>query len=111
VKRLLSHGANTDKTTFEGKSTVRRFYFGPYNLTQIVFWQALHRAAGVGDAEIVRLLLEARANPFARESNGETALHKAGENGHAEVVKLLLQKAPGLEQVTDNNGRIPRTAL
>ena len=52
---------------------------------------ALHLAAGEGHLEVVKLLLEAKANREARDSEDRTALLLAANSGHAETVKLLLE--------------------
>ena len=50
----------------------------------------LMRAAGEGDAERVRSLLGAGADPNAALESGETALIRAASKGHLGVVQLLL---------------------
>jgi len=47
-------------------------------------------AAGVGNAETVKLLLDAGAKPNARTTLKQTALLRAAEAKHDDVVKLLL---------------------
>src|SRR6266404_7788703 len=46
---------------------------------------ALHAGATRGDAEIVRMLLEASADPNARQERGFVPLHSAAANGNAPV--------------------------
>lgn len=53
---------------------------------------ALHQACWRGDAETVRLLLEADARVDVRDAQGETPLFYAVQRGHVEVVRLLLQR-------------------
>ncbi|MCX6928749.1 MAG: ankyrin repeat domain-containing protein [Verrucomicrobia bacterium] len=53
---------------------------------------ALHLAALEGQTEIVRLLLNSRADVNARGLREETPLHMAMYDGHREVVELLLAK-------------------
>lgn len=72
----------------------------------------LYVAAVQGDAEIVRILLDAGANPN-KESAGEsegTPLCAATSWGHAEVVRLLLRydADPNLIERTDE---VAMTAL
>ena len=54
---------------------------------------ALCAASQSGHLEVVRLLLEAKADANAATFKGKTALLFAAENGHLEVVHLLLQAA------------------
>ena len=51
----------------------------------------LQIAASFGLKEIVRLLLEAKADVNVQENYGRTALYWAALNGHEAVVKLLLE--------------------
>lgn len=51
----------------------------------------LHLAAQRGDADIVKLFLEAGIDPNLKNIDGETALHMAVKAGHASVVDCLLQ--------------------
>lgn len=46
-------------------------------------------AAGRGSLELVKLLLDAGAEPGWRDDTDETALLKAAANGHLEVARLL----------------------
>lgn len=46
-------------------------------------------AAALGNAEIVRMLLDAGANASRRDADGQTALQLARQNHHAQVVALL----------------------
>lgn len=52
--------------------------------------EALLVAAGRGDTETVRLLLEAGVKADVRASDGATALIRAAREGHTEIVTLLL---------------------
>jgi len=64
---------------------------------------ALTVAAELGDAAIVRALLEYGADPDETGSGGEPALIKAARNGHAAVVEALIEGEADLE-VTDLSG-------
>jgi uncharacterized protein len=52
---------------------------------------ALHAGATRGDAEIVKMLLDAGADPNARQERGFVPLHSAVANGNVPVVELLLK--------------------
>ena len=52
---------------------------------------ALHGAVARRDVEIVKMLLEAGADPNARQERGFVPLHDAAANGHAGLVDLLLK--------------------
>uniref|UniRef100_A0A453FE50 Uncharacterized protein n=1 Tax=Aegilops tauschii subsp. strangulata TaxID=200361 RepID=A0A453FE50_AEGTS len=53
-----------------------------------------------GNAEGIRELLDAGADPNFRDSDGRTALHISACEGHAEVVELLLDR--GAEAVVED---------
>ncbi len=67
---------------------------------------ALHAGATRGDAEIVRMLLEAGADPNARQEGGFVPLHSAAANGNAPVVELLLKHGARADAKTDD-GKTP----
>lgn len=50
---------------------------------------ALHAAAGHGNSEMVRWLLDHGANPEVRDYEDKTPIEIARENGHQEIVALL----------------------
>ena len=49
----------------------------------------LHGAAGFGQPEMVRWLLDHDANPFALDYNGKAPIEVAQANGHTVIVELL----------------------
>ena len=54
-------------------------------------------AARLGHAEIVRLLLEAKANPNTADFTGRTALAYAKQSGRT-TIEAMLRKAGAKEQ-------------
>src|SRR5215210_6179680 len=52
--------------------------------------------------EIVRLLLDAGADPHAAQGGGATALHTAALTGNAELVRLLVQRGADPDSATDD---------
>ncbi|EDX11326.1 GD12144 [Drosophila simulans] len=67
---------------------------------------ALHRAAMMGHLEIVKLLVEHKANLLLQDECGQTALHRAVMRGHLEVCRILLAKEPTLKLVKDKKDKI-----
>jgi len=67
---------------------------------------ALHAGATRGDAEIVRMLLEAGADANARQEGGFVPLHSAAANGNAPVVELLLKHGAHVDAKADD-GKTP----
>lgn len=50
----------------------------------------LHCAARMGHKELVKLLLEHKANPDSATTAGHTPLHIAAREGHAHTARILL---------------------
>ncbi len=59
-------------------------------------------AAGQGRLDIVRYLLDERADVNAREAHGNTALTEAAFFGHVPVIKELLLRGADVNAVTAN---------
>ena len=57
----------------------------------------LHLSCGGGDLEVVKVLLEARAEVNATDDEGATPLHRVSFQGHFEVAKALLEAGADLE--------------
>jgi hypothetical protein len=59
-------------------------------------------AAGWGDLDAVRLLIEAGADVNARGEDGDTALHRAIMFGHADVAKVLIENNASTDERNDD---------
>jgi hypothetical protein len=59
-------------------------YLNNRSLCKAITW-----AAGRGEEQVVRLLIEKGADVNARDADGKTAVYFAWRNGHMQVVKLL----------------------
>lgn len=68
----------------------------------------IHSAAAAGSVPIVRILLDAGANPRKEQETGFTALHTAAANGDVEMVELLLERGASANART-LEGRTPAT--
>jgi ankyrin repeat protein len=96
---LISCRANSNLKTFSCKST------------------PLHRAAYMGNHEIVQLLLNNHSSPYEKDCDGKTALHKCVEqlsiqtmnneksSKFLETIKILIKFDPNLVYAKDNNQR------
>lgn len=69
--------------------------------------QPLHAAAVRGDATLLKLLLDAGADPDARQAGGWTALHARAARGDAESVRMLLERGADPALASDDG----KTAL
>lgn len=69
----------------------------------------LHSAAAhldqVKAVELARIVLEAGADPNARQQGGFTALHEAALNGNLALIELLLQHGAGATVANDKTSR------
>uniref|UniRef100_A0A0G4HYJ9 Uncharacterized protein n=1 Tax=Chromera velia CCMP2878 TaxID=1169474 RepID=A0A0G4HYJ9_9ALVE len=69
---------------------------------------ALMLASCKGHTDIVRLLVDAKANVDMQDKNGMTALILASENGHTDIVRLLVDAKANVD-MEDKNSK--KTAL
>ena len=67
---------------------------------------ALHAGASRGGPEIVKILLEAGADPSAKQERGFVPLHSAAANGNVAVVELLLKHGAAADAKADD-GKTP----
>jgi len=66
----------------------------------------LHVAAAHGQDDMVRYLLNSKANVYAEDNRGHTALHAAALGGHVETVKALVAHRSPLHHMS-RNGETP----
>ncbi|XP_065174102.1 serine/threonine-protein phosphatase 6 regulatory ankyrin repeat subunit A isoform X3 [Atheta coriaria] len=64
----------------------------------------LHLAAGAGQIEVCKLLLDLGANIDATDDQGQKPIHAAAQNNYSEVAKLFLQQHPSLVMATTKDG-------
>ncbi|XP_015591539.1 serine/threonine-protein phosphatase 6 regulatory ankyrin repeat subunit A isoform X3 [Cephus cinctus] len=64
----------------------------------------LHLAAGAGQLEVCKLLLELGASIDATDDQGQKPIHAAAMNNYAEVAQLFLQKHPSLVMAYTKDG-------
>jgi ankyrin repeat protein len=58
----------------------------------------LHMATQMGNLETVKILLQAGASPYTKDSEQQTALHYARRLGHSEIESLIMQYAKQQQQ-------------
>ena len=86
--------------------------FWPYPLQHSAFSMQLHEAAGVGNLDELRHLLQAAepADILAHDSAGNSALHYAAAQGHVAAASLILQAAPAAATANDTQTPISYAA-
>lgn len=118
VALLLSQGANINAQTEETQETaltlaccggfleVADYLIKHGADIELGASTPLMEAAQEGHIELVRFLLENRANVHAQTQTGDTALAYACENGHTDVAEILLMYGAELEHESEG-GRTP----
>ncbi|KAH9320528.1 hypothetical protein KI387_015167 [Taxus chinensis] len=81
---LLKNGALANKKTRSGQAT------------------SLHRAAYAGHEEVVKVLIDAGADPYAQDFYGSTSLHKAVDQGHQRIISTLINVNTKVAEIRDN---------
>ena len=104
VKFLLEHGATVDCRDDEGKTPLIHACTGPFAETVEILLEAgadvnakestesftpLMMAAGLGQPEVVKVLLRHNADKTVLDDDQESARDHARNSGHAEIVALL----------------------
>ena len=70
-------------------------------------WTPLHEVAQRNHVGLLRLLLDAGANPNVPGGDDNyTPLHDAADAGHVEIIKLLIERGAD-KGVRDRTGNIP----
>ena len=92
VRTFIAKRVNVNQTDFQGRT-------------------ALSYAAELGNAEIAKELLDARAAPDQRDKLGNVPLHWAANNGRVEAIKVLIAghatvDAPDKQGITPLMGAI-----
>ncbi|XP_038054135.1 ankyrin repeat domain-containing protein 16-like [Patiria miniata] len=70
-------------------------------------WTPLHLACTKADKDVIKQLIEHKANPRLRNKDGWNAFHIAAREGHVEILSYLLDSIPDLWDTVSNNGRTP----
>ncbi len=93
VKVLIAAGADVNKKTTVGKSTLC-FMRDAYLKGET----PLHRAAAYGNVDIIKMLLDAGADPSVKDSNGDTPLSWGSWHlRDSDVLRLLIYEGvPGI---------------
>jgi ankyrin repeat protein len=98
IEKLLARIQHvTEFLGVELQDVNQRGIFGNTPLKVVAVW---------GDADAVRLLLDAGANINDRLEDGYTPLHHAASQGHLDVVRLLCERGAAAD-IEDDDGQTP----
>jgi ankyrin repeat protein len=104
VSYLIEQGADVNALDSNGRTALMFASSGPFPKTVEVLikngsdvnaidteekWTALMFAAGEGQTEVCKALLEGGADPTLKDDDGDTAASHAKANNHAQTVELL----------------------
>ncbi len=104
VKLLIENDAAIDARDREGKTALTHACTGPFQETVALLLEAgadinareategftpLMMAAGLGQMEVVKVLLRNDADTSLRDTDGDRAIDHARTSGHLEIVKLI----------------------
>jgi ankyrin repeat protein len=104
VRLLLENGAQLDARDIEGKTPLLHACTGPFAETVELLLSAgadvnasetteaftpLMMGAGLGEIDVVKVLLRHNADKRLRDNDGDTAMMHAQNAGHTQIVELL----------------------
>jgi ankyrin repeat protein len=106
VRLLIENGAKIDALDHEGKTALTHACTGPFQETVSALVDAgadidlqestegftpLMMAAGLGQTEVVKVLLRNKANTSVRDYDGDRAIDHARNSRHLDIVDLLTE--------------------
>lgn len=69
------------------------------------YWTALYRAVDANEKECVAILLENKADPNVKSSQGHTPLMEAARDGHFEIAKMLIDYGADVKAARSDDGQ------